>query len=140
MSSLGFDFQDLDYLYPNDFEEKNSRHKIYIDHQFLQGHLMFIEEKQYKSTRTMSQRDTFGIIDQWCKHASGIEVKRELEERPSKVTYWGWFVVQFEKTGPEDGRVWINGKLADINELEQLLLFNSRTRNKYILKADDYGE
>ena len=131
MSSLGFDFQDLDHIYPNDFDDKNSKHKVYINHQFLHGRLMFIEEKQFKAQRTMSQRDTFGILDQWCKYADGIDVKRVIDDRPTTVIYWGWFVIQLERQSPEDGKVWINGKSASIYELEQLLLFSPKMRNKF---------
>ncbi len=26
------------------------------------------------------------------------------------ITFLGYYLVQFERTGPEDGRIWINGK------------------------------
>jgi hypothetical protein len=135
-SRLGFDFQDLDHIYPNDFDDTSSRHKLYINHQYLHGRLMFVEEKQHKATRTPAQRDTFGILDQWCRHASGMQVVRqqviEGEERPDAVIYWGWYVVQFENSGPQDGKLWINGKPATVAELELLLTFAPSMQSKFL--------
>lgn len=129
-SSLGFDFQDFDHVLPNDYFD-SEEHKVYISHQFLNGQMMLLEEKRYKSPRTMSQRDTFGILDQWCGAASGMEVKREIEGRPNKVEYWGYYVIQFEKTSPIDGKIWVNGEPATRRDLLELLKFNRRIANHY---------
>lgn len=131
-SSLGYDVQDFDHVYPNDFFDEEKRgHKLYINHQFLHGKLMLVEEKQYKSERTLAQKDTFGVFDQWCRYASSMEVKRVIEGRPTNVEYWGYFVIQFEKTSPTNGKIWINGQLASENDLLKLLQFNRKIANKY---------
>ena len=133
-SSLGFDFQDFDHVLPNDYFD-DEEHKVYINHQFLHGQIMLLEEKRYRAPRTMSQRDTFGILNQWCRASSGMEVTREIEGRPNRVQYWGYYVIQFEKTSPVDGKIWINGKEASQRDLLELLKFNKRIVNRY--KTED---
>ena len=58
---------------------------------------------------TFSQNELFKKIDSVCKHDD---------------LYQGFHVIRFENTGPEDGKMWLDNKLATIDELLEFLQFN----------------
>ncbi len=95
-SRRGYDIQNLDYAY----------------HHFLRGNLMLLEEKQNRGTSSYAQQDTHGIINQALAFAfnhPAFTLKRLSAKRPARITYHGYHLIQFERTSPRDGRIWIDG-------------------------------
>ena len=54
---------------------------------------MIIEEKRHGATVTWSQGKQFKRLDDACQGAPG---------------YCGFHVLRFEKTSPDDGKIWLN--------------------------------
>lgn len=72
------------------------------------GNWMLIEEKRYMAKPSWSQKELFKVI-----HKSCLSSKK----------YHGIHLIQFEKTSPEDGKVYLNGKLITNSELINFLQF-----------------
>lgn len=72
------------------------------------GEWILIEEKRYKKDCAQWQKEIFSIL-----HKASRNDKN----------YKGFYFVQFEKTSPEDGRIWINYKEATKQELINILKF-----------------
>jgi hypothetical protein len=77
---------------------------------------LLIEEKRYSCEVPNWQKIVFSLV------------KRNAEHDPK---YKGFFYIIFEKTSPEDGRMWINNKEATKDELLKLLQFDEDTVWKY---------
>ena len=77
----------------------------YMWSNYKTGQRMFIEEKRYRADLTFPQRKQFKQLDADCAGSPG---------------YCGFHLLQFEKTTPDDGRIWL-----DWNEIttEELLTF-----------------
>jgi hypothetical protein len=80
----------------------------YIWTNYKTGEWMLIEEKRYNSEVKPYQRGIFKTIHAACKNAHG---------------YKGIHLLQFEKTSPDDGRIWIDKKEVDKKGLLQFLRF-----------------
>lgn len=108
-SSKGYDAENLDYIW----------------HQYKDGKIMLIEEKQHRGKPRFPQADTHSIIDQALATAcANIEFSRLSPHQPKKLRYYGYFLVQFEETSPEDGRMWVNGNKISLSDLARLLAFD----------------
>jgi hypothetical protein len=71
---------------------------------------MAIEEKRYQAEVTFSQDSTFRVVNQAFK---------------SDAHYQGLHILRFEKTNPEDGMMWLNGKMVTADELLAFLRFET---------------
>lgn len=80
----------------------------YIWSNYKNGRWMLIEEKRYNSLMRLSQEQMFKKLD---VALSGVE------------GYKGFHLLKFENTGPEDGRMWLDGKLITIEQLLSFLQF-----------------
>lgn len=72
------------------------------------GEWMLIEEKRYQAECPRWQRQMFAVLHRVSQHDP---------------LYRGFYFIKFERTNPDDGKVWINGRLADRNLIIQLLQF-----------------
>lgn len=91
-----------------------------------------LEEKRYNSKSSLSQKDTHGIIDQLLQVASGTEIKTVRGKRP--IEYRGYYLIQFEKTNPEDSQwIKINGKRHTTEDLLFLL------QHGYLVNLKEYN-
>lgn len=82
---------------------------------------ILIEEKRYKSGLTGTQKALFKIIKACAK---------------TDPNYCGFYLIQFERTSPEDGRIWINSDLITKVELTQFLIdiVSQEDQSKYRTK------
>jgi hypothetical protein len=80
----------------------------YIWGNYNQLKWMMIEEKRWKAPLRQAQRDLIEVLDQSCKQDP---------------MYEGFHLLQFERTSPEDGRIWWDEKEITKEELLQLLSF-----------------
>lgn len=95
-SRFGYVASNLDYIWSN----------------YLTGKWMLIEEKRYRSKVRFYQNRLFGMLDYAIK--SGVAQK-----------YYGFHVISFEHTSPDDGRIFIDNREVSRNELISFLQFNS---------------
>lgn len=84
----------------------------YIWHNYKTGDWMIIEEKRYNSSVKRWQKSMFDIVD-WCARISGHR------------KYKGFHIIRFEKTNPDDGRIYIDGKERTRQELIKFLMFEA---------------
>ncbi len=92
--------------------------------------LMIIEVKRHKGTMSHSQRTTYLILDALARQGHGTRLKlRDGRIMPFK--YAGFFLLQFEKTGFNDGRAYIDGRV--MSEKEIIDLFSLRKSKDEIL-------
>ena len=114
-SGRGFDAQNLDYIW----------------HHYLDGKLMLIEEKSYGAHQSLAQKDTHSIIDQALRFAcSQMLFSRIKKNRPRKIAYYGYHIIQFEKTSPEDGRVKVDGHIVADEQFYRFLNFEWVPKNE----------
>lgn len=92
-NSINFDFNDVDYIWFG----------------FKMAWFITLEEKRYGKNPTDTQKDTFNIISQLLKIASGNVVETMRGRR--RIEYRGHYFIVFENTTPEDSQ-WI--KINDI--------------------------
>lgn len=71
---------------------------------------MLIEEKRYNSELKLWQRNIFTTIHKACK---------------SDVNYKGFHFLQFEKTSPEDGKIFWDKKEITKEDLIKILCFDN---------------
>lgn len=112
-SVRGYDAEDLDCIW----------------HQYRDGKLMLIEEKCRSGYQTYAQRDTHSLIDQAMKFASEyLQFRRENPNRPNRIKYYDYHVIQFENTNPSDGWIKIDGKKVSEEKLVKFLKFEENQR------------
>jgi len=81
----------------------------YVWENYKTGDWMLIEEKRYMSDLTYSQKNQF----------------RKMYKRINKdKKFHGWNLLQFEKTNPEDGKIFWNKKEITKKQLLEILKFN----------------
>ncbi|MHA2264521.1 MAG: hypothetical protein ACXAEN_19170 [Candidatus Thorarchaeota archaeon] len=108
-SGDGFDLNDVDI--------------VWFD--YVRGYLMLIEEKSHDAEMTMAQKDTFGVLDQALKFAfPRMDFERQIPGRKVELVYFGYYVVQFENTSPDDGGIRINGQEVTEVQLSQFHQFS----------------
>ena len=105
-SHLGYWASDMDF--------------IWYDSNLAQ--IMLIEEKCRRAVRTEAQRELQSILDQALKFSCP---RLKFRGRHVFLVYRGYYVVQFENTTPDNGRIWINGGLVSREGLIALLRFES---------------
>lgn len=71
---------------------------------------MMIEEKRWMAPLRQSQKDLIEVLDQCCK---------------KDPMYEGFHLLQFERTSPDDGRIFWDEKEISREELLQLLSFRT---------------
>ena len=104
----GFDGENLDYIW----------------HDYIHGKIMLIEEKQFQSKSRFPQRDTHSIIAQALRYAcENKDFIRIKAEHPKRLTYHGYYLIQFENTCPTDGWTKINGQPVTESQLLKFMLF-----------------
>ena len=80
----------------------------YVWHNFKTGEWMLIEEKRYCAKVGFPQSVLFKLVHHACK----------WQEK-----YRGFHLLVFEKTSPEDGKVWLDKKEISKGELIKFLSF-----------------
>lgn len=86
--------------------------------------IMLIEEKRYNGKQSFAQKDTHSIIDQSLTHANG-KLVRTTRGLVVKLHYFGYHLLTFENTTPEDGRMWWDGILITESTLLSMLRFET---------------
>jgi hypothetical protein len=81
----------------------------YVWHNYKTRPWMAIEEKRYQADVSFSQDSIFRLVNEAFK---------------SDVQYHGLHILRFEKTNPEDGRMWLNGKMLTTEQLLAFLRFD----------------
>ena len=80
----------------------------FIWRNYKTGYWLMIEEKRYRAVMKRWQKDIFRMLHEAAKNDKN---------------YKGFYLIQFEKTSPEDGAIWINNKESSKRELLDLLTF-----------------
>jgi len=80
----------------------------YMWRNYKTGLWMLIEEKRFGRQPKLWQRQMFEILD------------RQARSDPN---YRGFHILIFEKTNPEDGRMWLDGELVTKQSLISFLTF-----------------
>lgn len=100
----------------------------YIWHDYVNGHIMLLEEKRYGGQPTYAQKDTHGIVDQALEFACEHDLfTRVNPKRPRVIQYHGYHVIRFENTSPDDGWVEIDGERVTSEQLKRFLRFEWTT-------------
>ena len=81
----------------------------YIWCNYKTGEWMLIEEKRYGGKLTYSQQQLLNKLDKLCQ---------------ADKLYKGFHKLVFENTNPDDGKIWLDGKLISKTELLIFLRFN----------------
>lgn len=122
-SGYGYDFEDMDCIW----------------HQYVEGKMMLIEMKQFMAPLSYAQRDTHSIIHQALQFAFShpdCDFSRENRKRPTKIQYFGYHVVKFERSGPDDGRIYIDGIEVSKEEFLRFLQFKWMPQKPVIVAPD----
>lgn len=69
--------------------------------------LAFVEMKCYQCKPTYGQQQTMDLIDGIMK--LGTQHRNKHHVKAMHWTYCGYWLLQFENTSPDDGRIWLNG-------------------------------
>ena len=80
----------------------------YVWKNYRTGEWMFIEEKRYMGKVSRNQREIFKNLNTLAKHDP---------------LYKGYHMIQFERTGPDDGRIFIDRKEVTLHQLIDFLRF-----------------
>lgn len=99
-SSLGYTGTNIDFVWRN----------------YKTGQIMLIEEKRYMGELTMAQDGTFCIIDNALKNSI------------LKSVYYGFHLIRFENTNPEDGKIYLNNILISKEDLIKFLKFELKVK------------
>lgn len=93
-----------------------SNHDLdYVWHNYREHWLILIEEKRACAEQTWAQKQTHGVLDKMLR----MTAYRDCE-------YRGYYLIQFEKTTPDDSRwMLINGNAASKGDLLHLLRHGS---------------
>lgn len=81
----------------------------YIWTNYKSGKWMIIEEKRYCSEVKFYQKNIFKLLDLVSQNDAN---------------YKGLFVLVFEKTSPDDGKIWLDGKEISKSDLIKFLQFD----------------
>jgi hypothetical protein len=90
----------------------------YLWRNYKTGKWMLIEEKRYGTQVKFPQSELLKILDKVSQNDS---------------MYKGLFVIVFENTSPDDGKIWIDGKEVTKEDLLKFLQFDF----SYSVSADD---
>jgi len=82
----------------------------FIWHNYLTGDWMLLEEKRHRGYIKRWQQALFDLVDRCCR---------------GDPHYHGFHKLVFEKTNPEDGQMWLDGKLITRDELIRFLRFET---------------
>jgi len=109
-------------LSPENAVACDSENLDYIWFAYDECKIMLLEEKRFNGKQSFPQRDTHGIIHQALEFAckSRLEFKRESPSKNGPIEYFGYHLIQFENTNPEDG--WVKIDNIEVAS-EQLLAF-----------------
>lgn len=80
----------------------------YIWHNYKTGAWMAIEEKRFCAEVSFSQDSIFRLVDR------AFQTDNQ---------YQGLHILRFERTSPDDGRIWLNNRLVTPSELLAFLRF-----------------
>lgn len=108
---------------PLDSSTVSNQNLDYVWHDYRTNRLLTIEEKRHRGASAPAQTDTHGVVAQMLHAASGMFVQTMRGLRP--VEYVGHYVIRFENTSPDDGRLWINGTETSPSVLVALLGFDA---------------
>lgn len=95
---------------------------------------MFIEEKRYAEIVRPHQMDTIKTINRFFVPSGRAALSRRVESHMARgavlVRFWGFHLLEFEKSGPEDSK-WIRWNRAEVlpTMLEELLTFRRNPRS-----------
>lgn len=114
LNSSNYDFNNIDEYW-------------YMWFGYREAWFILIEEKTFGADLTDPQRDSFGILNQFCTHSSPLWCDTWRGKR--QIYYRGLYVVRFSHAGPLDSdEVEINGSLyrSAIQDVLKSLLRNGK--------------
>jgi len=91
----------------------------YIWRNYNTEDFMLIEEKRYNGKISYSQKQIFDLIHSICK---------------KDFRYKGFHILKFEKTNPEDGKIFLNDLEISKKELIEFLKFNFEIDSEFKIK------
>ena len=106
----GLDIENLDYI----IHKYNNRNICKF---------MLIEEKRFMKDLPFTQRDTFSILDSVLRRLDGVIVSTARGDKLFK--YFGFHLIQFEKTCPDDGRIFLDKREISKHDLIRFLRFEA---------------
>lgn len=89
------------------------------------GDIIIIELKRWASIMSTSQKITYNLLSKILQDASGKTYPININgfNTTTTINFIGFFLIQFERTSFEDGKVYLNGKESSEKEIIQLLSF-----------------
>lgn len=106
--SRGYDINNLDYIILR----------------YMDDCLMLLEEKRYGAYQRCNQAESHSLIDQALHFAcAGGCLFRRLRGNPRPLKYYGYHIITFERTNPEDGWTKVDGIQVTPDEFLAFLRF-----------------
>lgn len=90
---------------------------------YTENKLMLVEEKRHKAKQKKSQRIVHGLVDTAFKFACDNNCTFLNKQAEVKIKYFGYHIIIFQKTNPEDGWIKIDGVKVTIDQLLAFLRF-----------------
>lgn len=124
--SPGIDTQNLDYIW-----------FAYFD-----GKVMLVEEKRHGSQQRWNQTQTHSIVHEALRFACdsgyqftkgrrvGFDTNGAPKFKPSALKYYGYHIVTFENTHPEDGWTKVDGTSVTVDQLLEFLRFEGEIHDE----------
>jgi len=85
------------------------------------GEWIFIEEKRYQGKMSPDQKGTFKVVHEHTKKEVKHTADGKYYKNDTITKYQGFHLIVFEKTSPEDGRIWLDNKEISKEELLHFL-------------------
>lgn len=94
----------------------------YAWYRYTDAKIMLMEEKRYNADLTFSQRGLFAALDAALRLAyeSGA-----WSDSNKPIRYYGFHLLVFERTNPEDGRMWLDRCPVTVSALLAFLRFEA---------------
>ena len=106
--SRGYDINNLDYIIL----------------QYMDDCLMLLEEKRYGANQRFNQAESHKLIDQALRFAcAGGCLFWRVRPPPRPLKYYGYHIITFENTNPEDGWTKVDDVQVTIDEFLAFLRF-----------------
>ncbi len=96
------------------------------------GQVIIVELKRYAATMPTSQRITYNLLSRILQDANGKTYPININgyNTTTTIDFRGFFLIQFERTSFEDGRVYVNGIEKTEKQVIDLLSFKPDNSEK----------
>ena len=92
------------------------------------GDFIIIELKRYSQPMSTSQKITYNLLNKVLEDANGKSYPININgfNTTTTLSYKGFYLIQFERTSFEDGKVYVNGVESSEMEVINLLSFQQK--------------